>query len=236
MGLEQRITALEDEVKVLKNEIKAVLLDIREHYLNMSNPFTSFSTIKVPAMEEMNELSNEQDRYTVEKTGSNTKGNDHSTQPKPIETRDEFLPAQQCQFMTAEPSAADFELLNSVNSEPSPVKPTKRSGKLTHDSNFDIVIIAGLTQWVEQATSLLGKERAEALIEIAYAMHHVPAEIRDTLVKLIRLSPRKIATDKAVSAKDYLAILAQLDNLLANEHHETTLLSILTMTKEAPDG
>ncbi len=36
---EQRITVLEDELKILKNEIKAVLLDLREQYLNIQNPF-----------------------------------------------------------------------------------------------------------------------------------------------------------------------------------------------------
>ncbi|MGD9116282.1 MAG: hypothetical protein PVJ61_03775 [Dehalococcoidia bacterium] len=40
MNPEQRIKALEDEVKVLKNEVKAVLLDIREHYLGLENPFS----------------------------------------------------------------------------------------------------------------------------------------------------------------------------------------------------
>src|SRR4030042_3071118 len=36
---EQRIQVLEDEVKILKNEVKAVLLDLREQYMNMQNPF-----------------------------------------------------------------------------------------------------------------------------------------------------------------------------------------------------
>jgi len=40
MNPEQRIKALEDEVKVLKNEVKTVLLDIREHYLSLENPFS----------------------------------------------------------------------------------------------------------------------------------------------------------------------------------------------------
>jgi len=39
MSSEQRIKQLEEEIKVLKGEIKTVLLDIREHYLNLQNPF-----------------------------------------------------------------------------------------------------------------------------------------------------------------------------------------------------
>ena len=36
-----KITKLENEIKVLKNEVQAVLLDLRESYLNMENPFNS---------------------------------------------------------------------------------------------------------------------------------------------------------------------------------------------------
>ena len=42
MNSEQRIEALEDTIKVLKNEINTVLLDIREHYLDLENPFNNY--------------------------------------------------------------------------------------------------------------------------------------------------------------------------------------------------
>jgi hypothetical protein len=37
----EKITRLENEIKVLKNEVQAVLLDLRESYLNMENPFNA---------------------------------------------------------------------------------------------------------------------------------------------------------------------------------------------------
>lgn len=236
MGLEQRIAALEDEIKVLKNEIKAVLLDIREHYLNLSNPFTSFNTVRVPAIEESTELSTTQDQPPAEKTESLTKDVRSSAQPRSTETEKELPPKQECHFTTTEPSDTDIELLNSISNQRVQAKPVNQSAKTTHNGNFDLVVIAGLAQWVEQATASLGKERAEALVEIAYTMRHFPTEVRDALVRLIRLSPHGTSTSKIVGAKDYLSMLAQLDNLLASGHQETALLSILAMTKEAPDG
>jgi len=236
MGLEQRIAALEDEIKVLKNEIKAVLLDIREHYLNLSNPFTSFNTIRVPAIEESNELTNAQDQHLAEKTESPAKDARLSAQPRSTEIKEETSPKQEHHFMTSEPSTTDLELLNSISNQHTQTRPINQPSKTTHNGNFDLVVIAGLAQWVEQATASLGKERAEALVEIAYTMRHFPTEVRDALVRLIKLSPHEAPTGRVVSAKDYLSMLAQLDNLLASGHHETALLSILAMTKEAPDG
>ncbi len=233
MGLEQRITALEDEIKVLKNEIKAVLLDIREHYLHLSSPFTSLNTIRVPSTDDSAGPSDD-DKYTIEE-GRKSPNSRPLTQTRQTET-EKAATTHDHQFVTAEPSASDLELLHSIDNHPAPAKPRRQSAKPAQDSNFDLVVIAGLTQWVDQATATLGKERAEALVEIAYTMRHFSTEVRDALIKLIRLSPRENGTGKIIGAKDYLAILAQLDNLLANEHHENTLLSILTMMKEVPDG
>ncbi len=235
MGLEQRITALEDEIKVLKNEIKAVLLDIREHYLHLSNPFTSLNTIKVPGAAETDRLTDDQDKYVVEENKNLPKSSKPVAQFKQTETKEEPTTFD-FQFAAAEPSASDLELLRSFDVHSTQAKPKRQPHKSAHDNNFDLVVIAGLTQWVDQATATLGKERAEALVEIAYTMRHFPTEVRDALIRLIRLSPSENGASKVVSAKDYLAVLAQLDNLLANEHHETTLLSILAMMKEAPDG
>lgn len=235
MGLEQRITALEDEIKVLKNEIKAILLDIREHYLHLSNPFTSLNTIRIPTTDD-SASSSDNDRYAIEEDKSSLRGSRTITQPKPAETEKEKIATHDYQFVTAEPSASDLELLHSIDNYSPPARPRRQLAKSAQDSNFDLVVIAGLTQWVDQATATLGKERAEALVEIAYTMRHFPTEVRDALIRLIRLSPRENGTSKIISAKDYLAILAQLDNLLASEHHENTLLSILTMMKEASDG
>ena len=49
MNDEQRIRVLEEELKVLKNEIKSVLLDLREQYLNIQNPFNTSMAPNVAA-------------------------------------------------------------------------------------------------------------------------------------------------------------------------------------------
>ena len=46
MNAEQRIKVLEEDLKVLKNEVKAMLLDIREQYLGLQNPFNLSDMLK----------------------------------------------------------------------------------------------------------------------------------------------------------------------------------------------
>ena len=49
MNEEQRIKLMEEELKILKNEVKTILLDIREQYLNIQNPFNFNNTGTPPA-------------------------------------------------------------------------------------------------------------------------------------------------------------------------------------------
>lgn len=39
MELNDRVSQIEDELKIMKNEVQAVLLDLRESYTNLENPF-----------------------------------------------------------------------------------------------------------------------------------------------------------------------------------------------------
>jgi hypothetical protein len=47
MELNDKVTQLEDEIKILKNEVQAVLFDLREVYLNNTNPFNSENNVSV---------------------------------------------------------------------------------------------------------------------------------------------------------------------------------------------
>jgi hypothetical protein len=103
-------------------------------------------------------------------------------------------------------------------------------------SEIDLVVIAGLTQWIDQATAKLGKERTEILIEMSFTMGHLPENLKDALVKMARIS-RNDSADKMATASDYLAILAQLENLLAGSQlRDNALLSILSMIKDTKNG
>jgi hypothetical protein len=106
----------------------------------------------------------------------------------------------------------------------------------TGNPKFDLVVIAGLTQWVDQATAKLGRERTEALVEMSCTMGRTPEHLKEVLIKMARLSPHE-SNGQPLKASDYLSILAQLENLLGeSEIKDHALLSILSMMKESNDG
>jgi len=100
----------------------------------------------------------------------------------------------------------------------------------------DLVIIAGLTQWVDQSTAKLGKDRTEALVEMSTAMGRIPDKMKDVLIRMIRIS-RYEANGQTPTATDYLAILAQLESLISGSQiKDSALLSVLSMMKESGRG
>jgi hypothetical protein len=106
----------------------------------------------------------------------------------------------------------------------------------TGNPKFDLVVIAGLTQWIDQATAKLGRERTEALVEMSCTMGRTPENLKEVLIKMARLSPHE-SNGQPLKASDYLSILAQLENLLGDsEIKDHALLSILSMMKESNDG
>jgi hypothetical protein len=103
-------------------------------------------------------------------------------------------------------------------------------------SRADLVIIAGLTQWVDQSTAKLGKERTEALVEMSTAMGRIPEKMKDVLIRMIRIS-RYETNGQTPTATDYLAILAQLESLISGSKMEdSALMSVLSMMKESGRG
>lgn len=122
--------------------------------------------------------------------------------------------------------------------KPSSVKNNKKKALSlpTGNPKFDLVVIAGLTQWIDQATAKLGKERTEALVEMSCTMGRTPEHLKEVLIKMARLSPHE-SNGQPLKASDYLSILAQLENLLGeSEIKDHALLSILSMMKESNDG
>ena len=101
----------------------------------------------------------------------------------------------------------------------------------------DLVVIAGLTQWVDQASGKLGKDRTEALVEMSTAMGRIPENIKDVLIRMVRISRYESTSIQSPTATDYLATLAQLESLMGGEQiQDNALLSILSMMKESNRG
>ena len=113
----------------------------------------------------------------------------------------------------------------------------KPSNLIISGTRADLVIIAGLTQWVDQVVGKLGKDRAEALVEMSTAMGRIPENIKDVLIRMIRISRYESTSLQSPNATDYLATLAQLESLMGGEQiQDNALLSILSMMKESNRG
>ena len=118
----------------------------------------------------------------------------------------------------------------------SPKNGKKRTG-VAVSSRADLVVIAGLTQWVDQATGKLGKDRTEALVEMSNAMGRIPDNIKDVLIRMVRISRYESSSEQSPLATDYLAVLAQLESLMGgSQYQDNALLSVLSMMKESKRG
>ncbi|MDD5312303.1 MAG: hypothetical protein PHO26_04630 [Dehalococcoidia bacterium] len=326
MNEEQRIKLLEEEFKILKNEVKSILLDIREQYLNIQNPFNA------------NMIPN----LGVPPAGANPEQKDKLTDgnPEDLEAQKDDLKAEQFidAAATAMPAAipapkADAEIeapgFGSMNDlpgagpsagpgpgpsagfgpseeaakceaeaeaeeEPAPKgkgpkgkkknvvqetqevelemdleeedeeeadektntrvtspknikdagstaakdngKKKKEVSALAASGKADLVVIAGMTQWVDQATLRLGKERTETLVEMAYTMGRIPDNLKDVMIRMARIS-RHESNGQMPAAADYLSLLAQLESLMGGTQvQDNALLSIISMMKESSRG
>jgi len=197
MNPEQRIKALEDEVKVLKNEIKTVLLDIREHYLGLENPFSLHRT--TPGQESPVDIpggGTAQDvKISPEETGVGKDG--------PV---------------VKEPA---------VDPPPDTQKVAAGRHTSSVPRNIDLITIVGLTQWSAKATSRLGKTKTEALIEVYHTTGRLPPGFREVLIRLARLSDNEGGDGRVGSREylSILTELDSLMN--KDSQFDASLLSIL---------
>jgi hypothetical protein len=261
MATEERIKALEDEIKILKNEIKAVLLDLREQYLNIQNPFnynmsTSADTFSSVGTEQGDKETNIDEGVGEAKTDNafpEVKAVEDQRPASELPGRQKAKKASGSgpEIKMIESSGTDSAMLGAgpeITSEEEfeeapPTKAAslrnKKKGKQSFaegDGKSDIVVIAGLTQWIDQSTAKLGKERTEALVEMSSTMGRLPPDIKDALVRMARLSLHE-PNVQSITASDYLSVLAQLENLISGSKlQDNALLSILSMMQETNNG
>ncbi len=290
MNEEQRIKLMEEELKILKNEVKTILLDIREQYLNIQNPFNINMNTGIPPaganpdlkdkpadvppdeldlakddlsaapVDEMDadlsfgkpfaDLSagTEADKPGFQGPTMDLPGAGPSAGPGPsAETapeeavEDEEDQPQKSKGKKKGKNDSDESEEEDILANTKPVNPKngkkKSTNALMSGTRADLVVIAGLTQWVDQASGKLGKDRTEALVEMSTAMGRIPENIKDVLIRMVRISRYESTSIQSPTATDYLATLAQLESLMGGEQiQDNALLSILSMMKESNRG
>jgi hypothetical protein len=307
MNEEQRIKLVEEELKILKNEVKTILLDIREQYLNIQNPF-NLSMVPNTGIPPAGASPEQRERATEVPPDDLSCNNENISLSPAMDFGDSGLsfgkpfadlssraeieqpglpgPSSLNDIPCPGPSAGPGSFNesdsddSSVEEEDKPVKHKGTRGKkktnvnaeidtvfddederneleeligaktalpkngrkkggtlLMSGTRADLVVIAGLTQWVDQAAGKLGKDRTEALVEMSTAMGRIPENIKDVLIRMIRISRYESTSIQSPTATDYLATLAQLESLMGGEQiQDNALLSILSMMKESNRG
>ena len=256
METSDKITQLENEIKVLKNEVQAVLLDIRENVLNAENPFNSqrnnntSSQIIIDRQVQTNapQPAAEVKTAAVPAPVSTTAQTPPMEEPKPAqparqnETRaNENYETEQRNYgrkqmeqnelehkhngkKFSETLREDADLVDNYETE----KPrfelrTSRTVK----GQPDLVAYAGLACLVEDTAKRLGKERTQALLEIAEVAGFLPPEVKAILTKLTNIESND-STYKP-SAKDYFDSLVKIAALFGNNcDYNAALLMILS--------
>jgi len=215
MNADKRVEALESEVKLLKNEIKAILLDIREHYLDYQNPFTHGA---LPSLTdgEVNLETDPDGRTMPSKARSCDKPGETEAKPDPVATK---LPATGAEDSRTPPFQIDDHAETPV---------CLSSARERRDNRerikLDLSTIAGLSQWVEETVTLIGREKLEALVDVCYMSGRLPASAKDAILVMARPYATE-CVNKRITGKQYLTILARLDNVFGNDTQDTLALS-----------
>ena len=91
----------------------------------------------------------------------------------------------------------------------------------------DLIAYAGLACWVEDTTRRLGKERTQALLELAEVAGLLPTDVKTILTKLTTIKSTE-STNKP-SARDYFESLVKVAALFGNNNdNNAALLMMLT--------
>jgi archaellum component FlaD/FlaE len=222
-----KVAQLQDEIKILKNEVQAVLVDLRASYLNRENPFNADASAM--ARQPANINKDEPPPVAEEQPDEPKLEEDQEQESELIgvgEPVDEPEPDYQ-QQLAAIRETARKEVKRAWRPDMemgAHIKPEDTSNG--DDGKASMATIAALAQWVTELAKRLGRERAEAILDISEMMGHLSRDVRKVLVKFINLTPE--VPPGEVSTRDYLVSLVELEYLLGkSSNSELALLSIL---------
>ena len=86
------------------------------------------------------------------------------------------------------------------------------------NSKWNLLTIAGLLLWAEDAVATLGARRFQIVLDLASAAALLPVETRDVLSRIVDLVPEEEKAEQPMNVIECLVILRQLDSLVHGEH------------------
>jgi hypothetical protein len=181
-----------------------VLREIRTAVLNNDNPFTlDASAVLVPPAppreREAAEPPEAEDRSGITfSVPASPQEDEPAPEPTPIRPS----PAPRAQQPAAPPQPAP----------PIPAEAPAHGGR-----DWNLLTVAGLMLWAEDAAATLGADRLRMVLELASFAELVPPDARDVLVRAAQLATRKDPPQEPASVIDCVVVLHQLEAVLHGE-------------------
>lgn len=201
MELNRKIKELEDEIKILKGEVKSVLVEIREYLL---------TRCRNPLFHDPDTIPDNLLNSLVEKEGQEAKGVHVS-----VTAEEKEQPAERPTPPEDYPEPALKEALH----KPQP--------QMARGEGLDLSSVLRLARWVGNGIRKVGRERLEKLLEIYHMAGYLSPNLKEVILKLIRLAEENEPTGK-VTMKDCIMVLLQLDELIKEmPKSDLSLLSLL---------
>jgi hypothetical protein len=195
MEITSQLAGLEDEVKLLKGEIKSVLKEIRAAVLNSDNPFTPSASSRAPV--------------SAAPVPAPEPAPAPAAEPPPAPKPDasEHAPAGH----PAEPAAPVRP------PEPIPLRSEQPPRQDPVEGGTDLLTIASLLGWAEDAITSLGTRRFRLMLELAYAAELLSPEVRDVLRDVAELWQSDREPERPAGVNECLLQLRQLEAILNGE-------------------
>lgn len=237
MELNQAVSTLQEEMKLLKGEIKTVLKDIRAAVLNNDNPFAldpttvaALPNVAVPRDEPPFEEEEEESEMSTE-PGPDLEAalpNGPSTPPTAGPTRPPLAggPGTPPAGPPSGPPGGPLgpgALPEAPGGPPAAAEPTPLRPKEQKESDgrpelrWNLLTIAGLMTWAEEAVGTLGRQRFEIVLELACVADLISTDVRDVLMRIAQLAPAKDVQNQPMNVIEGLVVLHELEAILQGE-------------------
>lgn len=222
MELNQQLSGLQDEFKLLKGEIKNILKEIRGAVLSEDNPFTkgagtpTFRAVgrgDAAAAEEPEAPKKEEDEVSA-------------SDEEPDEPDDGLAggpttppPGAPGGGPTTPPPGApggpsnEPTLLHAAQGDAT----SEDAGEASEKPDWNMLTIASLAAWSEDALKSLGPRRFQTVLELACFANLLTSDVKDVLSKMAEISPDDAVDEKPMHINDCLVVLHQLEAILQGD-------------------
>ena len=230
MELNQQLGTMQDEIKLLKGEIKAILKELRTAILSNDNPFTMNAGAPKPIQPaDSDTKKDEPEKAEPEEESPPTDG---PTTPPP------GGPGPPPGGPGGPPGGPGGPPLGGPGGPPiggpggppggpggpTPIRsldeetssdeesPSPASGK-----GWNLLTIASLTAWAEDALTSLGPRRFQIVLELACFAELLSPDVKTVLHDMSEFAPEQEGKERPMNINDCLVVLHQLEAILQGE-------------------